>query len=130
MMVFAWAWGFLWLAVVLLACWPWVQRLKPGPDSAEPGSGEWRLMRWPLTAGLGLGALTLWLIAFGFWRLNVWVALAFPMALQGAWAFWLPGALRGNYFKVSVGSVRSGVKQYAAALWRGDAPAWVIAAGF
>jgi hypothetical protein len=127
MTALVWAWGAAWLAAASLAGWPWVQGLKPDPEPEE-----WRVMRWPLAVGLGLGALTLWLVVAGFWRLNVWVALAFPTLLLAAWAFSSRHALRtlsANSFKVSVDSVRSGVKQYAAALRRAEAAAWVAAVG-
>lgn len=124
MNVLAWAWGFVWLVVACLIWLPWVERLRPDSDS-----GEWRVMRWPLAVGLGLGALTLWLIAIGFWRLNTWVALALPAVLLFAWLLSLwskPGTRRRGYNKASVFSV---MNYSLSALRRGEATAWVIAAG-
>ena len=72
MVILAWIWGFACLCLAALSLWPWLDGWLESLDESER-----LLIRLPLTIGLSFGALTLWMLAAGFWRLNVWVALAF-----------------------------------------------------
>jgi hypothetical protein len=123
MAALAWAWGAAWLAIAALAAWPWVNRwLVVGP-----AAGEWRLIRWPLTVGLGWGLLTLWLLAVGFWQFSAWTALLFPalllfLAVRPAWQArgrarsWLAGA-------------PAALRRLLGSALRGDPAAWVVLGG-
>jgi len=102
--------------------WPWVNAWF-----ADPAAEEWRAMRWPLTVGLGLGLLTLWMLAIGFWQINVWLILLFPMALLIA-AVW---RLRARPLPVRawLAGLADSLKQFIRALLRGDPAAWVALVG-
>lgn len=122
MLILAWVWGFLWLVIAALSAWPWVTGWWADSDSPE-----WRVMRWPLTVGLSLGLLTLWMLAVGFWQLNVWVALAWPAAfligyrpqsqMLRAW----PAALKAFLIQLL-----ETLKQQGRALLYGEPSAWVV----
>lgn len=116
----AWFWGFICLLVSSVCLWPWVTRWfsLPGDD--------WRLMRWPMTVGLSLGGLTLWMLAVGFWQLNVWVVLAFPAIVLVLALVFAPVKVN---LKDSANSVFSAVKLFVSALIKFDPKAWVVSAG-
>lgn len=122
MVVLAWAWGFVWLAIASLVLWPWVNGWL-----ADPAAAEWRLMRWPLTVALGLGLLSLWMLAVGFWQLNVWLILFFP-ALLLVLAVWRairqPPPVR-LWFDESF----QFLKQFSKSLLQGNPASWVLLVG-
>jgi hypothetical protein len=127
MLILAWAWGFAWLTITSLIAWPWVTGWWA--DVTQP---EWRVMRWPLTVGLSLGLLTLWMLAVGFWQLNAWVALALPVVFligyrpglhSGAWRA-LPQTLKSTLAQFS-----AALKQFGQGLLRGQATAWITLIG-
>ena len=121
MVILAWIWGFACLCLAALSLWPWLDGWLESLDESER-----LLIRLPLTIGLSFGALTLWMLAAGFWRLNVWVALAFP-------ALVLPLSARSSRSKFdlknSALSAFSAVKSFLLALRRGDVKAWIMLAG-
>ena len=121
MIALAWLWGLIWLGVASLALWPLVNKQFAPPDADEA-----RLIRWPLTIGLSLGALTLWMLAVGLWRINVWAALAFP-------ALVLPLSALSSRSKFdprnSALSAFSTVKLLLLALRRGNLKSWLVLAG-
>lgn len=121
MVAVAWAWGFIWLAIVSVCLWPLVNRWLADSDAA---------LRWPLAVGLSLGGLTLWMIVVGFWRLNLWVVLAFPVAAIGIGIF-LSQSSQGTqrYSKLFANSTLPAVRNWLAALKRGETTAWVILSG-
>jgi Dolichyl-phosphate-mannose-protein mannosyltransferase len=118
MNILAWAWGFVCLVTASVCLWPWVNRWLALPVD------EWRLMRWPLTVGLSLGFLTLWMTVIGFWQLNTLLVLAFPIIM-------LAGSLlvaRPQFQLPSRLSITSIVKNFFAKLLRADLAAWIVLA--
>lgn len=117
---FAWLWGFVCLLGSSVCLWPWVTRWFSLP------SDEWRLMRWPLTVGLSLGGLTLWMLVIGFWQLNAWVVLAFP-------AFALVTSLAIHKPKFELGTWLTSARTAANSLVTGamslELSAWIVVAG-
>nr|MBI2903777.1 glycosyltransferase family 39 protein [Chloroflexota bacterium] len=115
--ILVWAWGGLCSVAASLCFWPWVERwfYLPGDD--------WRLMRWPMAVGLSLGGLTLWMLVAGFWRLDVWVALAFP-----ALVLLLSARSARSKFDLK-NSALSAVKSFFLALRRGELKAWITLGG-
>ncbi len=123
MIALAWLWGLIWLGVASFALWPLVNKWFAPSDADEA-----RLIRWPLTIGLSLGALTLWMLAVGLWRINVWVALAFPLvAIISPLSAQRP--LSAIKIKNSVLSVFSVVNTFLLALRRGNLKSWLVLAG-
>ncbi len=116
----AWFWGFICLLVSSVCLWPWVTRWfsLPGDD--------WRLMRWPMTVGLSLGGLTLWMLAIGFWQLNVWVVLAFPVIVLVLALVFAPVKIN---LKDSAASAFSAVKLFVSAFIKFEPKAWIVGAG-
>lgn len=125
MVALAWFWGFIWLVIAAVAVWPLVWRWW-----ADGESSEWPVMRWPLTIGLSLGLLTLWLLLVGFWQLNVWVALAFP----GSFALWYrpdPQMLKAapQATLVFPHQFIQSLKTFFESLRHGQPSAWIMVAG-
>ncbi len=126
MVAAAWVWGFIWLVSASFSLWPWVNRWL-----AEDQAAERQLIRWPLTVGLSLGALTLWMLVAGFWRLNGWIILAFPIVTL-ILRFFPPQRTQRSLrikFNNSVASVFSVVKKFLLNLSRGQTTAWLVLAG-
>jgi hypothetical protein len=120
-----WVWGALCLSVASLCLWPWVDRWWA--DSCPSG---WRTLRWPLTLGLSLGIVTLWLVLVGFWRLNAALALAFPVLTAGIGLLTGPGRRQpvDRALRPLSPSALSTVRSFVSRLLTFDVSAWVMLA--
>ena len=119
-----WLWGPLCLLVAAFCLWSWVDRWWV--DTCPSG---WRILRWPLTLGLSLGSVTLWMVIVGFWHLNAALALAFPVLTAVIGALTGPGRRRSARGALGpLPPALSTVRSFVSRISTGEVSAWVVLA--